>query len=106
MGAPTPTAPTRGSTPHGLRHAAPRSLPRQGDPLVKQPGDDSILRPLAVLAVPIVLANAVQTSQQLINTFWVGRLGADAVAAVSVSFPVIFLLVSLGGRSYPSLIKV
>lgn len=52
---------------------------------------------LFALALPIVLANSVQTSYQLINTFWVGRLGADAVAAVSVSFPIIFLLVSLGG---------
>jgi len=62
-----------------------------------RPQPDSILRPLFGMAVPIVLANAVQTSHQLINTFWVGRLGANAVAAVSVSFPVIFLLVSLGG---------
>lgn len=59
--------------------------------------DRSILRSLTAMAVPIVLANTIQTSHQLINTFWVGRLGADAVAAVSVSFPVIFLLVSLGG---------
>jgi putative MATE family efflux protein len=54
-------------------------------------------RQLMALALPIVLANSVQTSYQLINTFWLGRLGADAVAAVSVSFPIIFLLVSLGG---------
>ena len=31
------------------------------------------------------------------DTFWVGRLGAEAVAAVSLSFPIIFLLISLGG---------
>jgi len=55
-----------------------------------------ILRPLAALAIPIVLANTIHTSHQLVNTFWVGRLGADAVAAVSVSFPVIFLLISIG----------
>jgi putative MATE family efflux protein len=58
---------------------------------------ESVLRSLGALAVPIVLANTVQTSHQLINTFWVGRLGANAVAAVSVSFPVIFLLIALGG---------
>jgi putative MATE family efflux protein len=49
------------------------------------------------LSIPIVLSNTLYTSHQLINTFWVGRLGATAVAAVSVSFPVLFLLVSLGG---------
>jgi MATE family, multidrug efflux pump len=59
--------------------------------------EGSIGKSLFALALPIVLANSVQTSYQLINTFWVGRLGADAVAAVSVSFPIIFLLVSLGG---------
>lgn len=55
-----------------------------------------ILGSLVRLAVPIVLANLLQTAYQLIDTFWVGRLGADAVAAVSLSFPVIFLLISLG----------
>lgn len=59
--------------------------------------DKNILRQLLALAIPIILANAVQTSYQLINTFWLGRLGANAVAAISVSFPIIFLLVSLGG---------
>lgn len=59
--------------------------------------EGSIVRALATLAVPIILTNALHTSHQLINTFWVGRLGADAVAAVSVSFPLIFLLLSLGG---------
>lgn len=59
-------------------------------------GERPLLRPLIALAVPIVLANAVHTLHQLVNTFWVGRLGAGAVAAVSVSFPIIFLLASLG----------
>jgi putative MATE family efflux protein len=56
----------------------------------------SIARALVRLAVPIVFANLLQTAYQLIDTFWVGRLGADSVAAVSLSFPVIFFLLSLG----------
>lgn len=56
----------------------------------------SIPRALLRLAVPIVFANLLQTAYQLIDTFWVGRLGAAAVAAVSLSFPVIFFLISLG----------
>lgn len=55
-----------------------------------------ILRSLAALTVPIVFANILQTAYQLTDTFWVGRLGAEAVAAVSLSFPVVFLLISLG----------
>jgi putative MATE family efflux protein len=48
------------------------------------------------LAVPIILSNVLQTGYQLTDAFWVGRLGAAAVAAVSVSFPVMFLVVALG----------
>lgn len=58
--------------------------------------EGSIVRALFSLAVPIVFANLLQTAYQLIDTFWVGRLGASAVAAVSLSFPVIFFLISLG----------
>lgn len=57
----------------------------------------SIFGALLALAIPIVGANLLQTVYQLIDTFWVGRLGAGAVAAVSVSFPVLFVLISLGG---------
>ncbi len=56
-----------------------------------------IWKALLALAVPIVAANVLQTVYQLIDTFWVGRLGAAAVAAVSVSFPVLFVIISLGG---------
>ncbi|MDF9797454.1 putative MATE family efflux protein [Catalinimonas alkaloidigena] len=51
---------------------------------------------LLKLSGPIVLANILQTAYQLIDTFWLGRLGANAVAAVSLSFPVLFLIISLG----------
>ena len=59
--------------------------------------EGSIIGTLTKLAIPIILANLLQTAYNLVDTFWVGRLGANAVAAVSVSFPVIFLIVSLGG---------
>lgn len=49
-----------------------------------------ILRSLFTLAVPIVFANILQAGYQIIDAFWVGRLGGAAVAAVSVSFPVTF----------------
>src|SRR5665213_4352307 len=48
------------------------------------------------LAIPISLGNVLQTGYQLTDAFWVGRLGASAVAAVSVSFPVTFLVIALG----------
>jgi Na+-driven multidrug efflux pump len=48
------------------------------------------------LAIPIILGNALQSGYQLTDAFWVGRLGALAVAAVAVSFPVTFLAIALG----------
>src|ERR1700712_3918654 len=55
-----------------------------------------ILKSLLTLAVPIALANVLQAAYQLIDAFWVGRLGGSAVAAVSVSTPVMFLSIGLG----------
>ncbi|CAM4017858.1 MATE family efflux transporter [Gillisia limnaea] len=55
-----------------------------------------IFNSLLSLALPIIFANILQTTYQLIDTFWLGRLGANAVAAVSLSFPVLFLVLSLG----------
>ncbi|EIJ39777.1 putative efflux protein, MATE family [Galbibacter orientalis DSM 19592] len=57
----------------------------------------NILNSLLGLAFPIIMANILQTMYQLIDTFWLGRLGANAVASVSLSFPILFLVLSLGG---------
>ncbi|MBN2087087.1 MATE family efflux transporter [Candidatus Peregrinibacteria bacterium] len=51
---------------------------------------------LMVLSLPIIFANILHMAYTLIDTFWVGRLGANAVAAVSMSFPILFLMLSLG----------
>jgi putative MATE family efflux protein len=55
-----------------------------------------IVRSLFLLAIPIMLSNILQIAYQLIDAFWVGRLGADAVASVSVSIPIMFLMVAAG----------
>ena len=55
-----------------------------------------ILKSLLTLAVPVMLANILQSAYALIDAFWVGRLGGAAVAAVSLSFPVMFLMIALG----------
>lgn len=64
----------------------------------KKPWDGtegSIARSLTMLAIPIILMNLLQVAYQLTDAFWVGRLGANAVASVSVSFPITFLLISI-----------
>jgi putative MATE family efflux protein len=58
--------------------------------------EGSILRSLLTLALPIVFGNLLQTGYQLVDAYWVGRLGANAVAAVAVCFPINFLLVAIG----------
>lgn len=59
--------------------------------------EGSIIRALIAISIPIVMSNLLQTAYQITDTFWVGRLSAEAVAAVSLSFPVTFLLISIGG---------
>jgi putative MATE family efflux protein len=72
---------------------APRPGGRAFDPrLLEGP----IPRSLFLLAVPIMAGNILQIAYQLVDAFWVGRLGAAAVAAVSVSMPMMFLLMSIG----------
>jgi len=56
-----------------------------------------VLQSIIAISMPIILASFLQTAYQLTDTFWVGRLGTAAIASVSLSFPVIFLIVSLGG---------
>lgn len=55
-----------------------------------------ILQALLTLALPIVFGNLLQTAYQLVDAYWVGKLGTGAVAAVAVSLPINFLLIALG----------
>jgi len=56
-----------------------------------------LLGVLLRVAAPITAANLAQSVHQLVNAWWVGRLGADAIAAVAASGPMFILLLSLGG---------
>ena len=49
------------------------------------------------LAWPIVVIQVLQVAYNLADTFWLGRLSADAVGAISVAFPLIFLLIAVAG---------
>jgi putative MATE family efflux protein len=57
--------------------------------------EGDIFRPLMLLSAPIVLSQLLQVSYNLIDTFWVGRLGADAVSMISFAWPIVFLMISL-----------
>lgn len=56
----------------------------------------SIPRHLLNFSLPLFLGNLLQTLYNTVDTIWVGKfLGRNALAAVSVSFPIIFILISL-----------
>ncbi|WP_135536666.1 MATE family efflux transporter [Halostella pelagica] len=57
--------------------------------------EGSIARVLVVLAAPLVVQNLVQVVQQVVDTFWLGRIGEDAVAAVGLNYPVVAMLASV-----------
>ncbi|QKY21723.1 MATE family efflux transporter [Halolamina sp. CBA1230] len=50
---------------------------------------------LFALSWPLVLGNLVQTLYNLADMFWVGRVNAEAVAAVSLMFPTSWMFVSV-----------
>ncbi len=54
--------------------------------------DGSLLRAILLLAGPMMASSVLQNVQSLIDLFWVGRLGADAVAALSMSGTMLMLL--------------
>jgi putative MATE family efflux protein len=56
-----------------------------------------LVRPMFRLAWPIVVIQLLQVTYNIADTFWLGRLSADAVGALSLAFPLIFLLISIAG---------
>ncbi|HEX6989298.1 MAG TPA: MATE family efflux transporter [Bacillota bacterium] len=56
----------------------------------------SIWRHILVFSWPMFVGNLFQALYNTVDSFWVGRyLGAGALGAVSIAFPIIFALVSL-----------
>jgi putative MATE family efflux protein len=64
----------------------------QRSALVSGPITKSLLR----LAWPVMLSNLFHTLYNLVDTLWLGRLGTAHVAAPGISWPVIFMGISIG----------
>lgn len=57
----------------------------------------SIPRLMLTFSVPMLLSSFLQTAYSIVNAIWVGQyLGTDGLAAVTVSFPVLFVVFGLG----------
>ncbi|WP_435196153.1 MATE family efflux transporter [Natronomonas sp. EA1] len=61
--------------------------------------EGSLARPLFTLAWPIVVTELLQVAYNIADTIWLGRTAepAAAIGALSLAFPLIFLLLSVGG---------
>ncbi|MDP2925720.1 MAG: MATE family efflux transporter [Nanoarchaeota archaeon] len=59
--------------------------------------EGSVIKSILLLTFPIIIGNLLQSAYQLTDAFWVGRLGAEAIASVTISFPLMFLIIALSG---------
>lgn len=58
----------------------------------------SIPKHLINFSMPMLAGNLMQAGYSIVNTIWIGKIiGENAVGAVSVSFPVIFILIAIAG---------
>src|SRR3989338_5520878 len=57
----------------------------------------TITKTIITTAMPMVLALLLQTSFNIVDAIYVGRLSAEAIAAVSLAFPIMFFLMAVGG---------
>ncbi|WP_408954342.1 MATE family efflux transporter [Natroniella sp. ANB-PHB2] len=64
---------------------------------IKNLTNKKILITLLALSYPIIIGDAMHLMYNLADTFWVGRLGAEYLAAISLSFPLIFFIFSFAG---------
>lgn len=56
----------------------------------------NISQALFYLGLPVVIINLLNIAYNLADTFWLGRLNEEALAAITFSFPLVFLFISLG----------
>ncbi len=51
---------------------------------------------ILTLAAPIMINNSIQTIYNLADTYWVSRMGDTQIAAITLVWPIIFLMISIG----------
>ncbi len=59
--------------------------------------EGSVISNIIKLSWPLVAANLIQSLYNIVDTFWLGKLGALAINAPTISWPVIFLVISFAG---------
>ena len=93
------SVPDRSDSSHrtgpALEAEMPSTVSRSNDRSVNVT-DGRLFKPLLLLSAPIVLTGALDIVYFLVDLYWIGHLGSDAVAAMAYSWPVVFLVISLG----------
>jgi putative MATE family efflux protein len=80
--------------PESQQTPPPRSSGLRGTDLTT----GSVIGHLIRFSIPMLLGSAIQTAYSIVAAAWVGNgLGSDAMAALTVSFPVFFLLMAVAG---------
>ena len=57
----------------------------------------SITKTILVTAMPMVLALLLQTGFNIVDAIYVGRISAEAIAAVSLAWPIMFFVYAVAG---------
>jgi putative MATE family efflux protein len=59
--------------------------------------EGSLVRPMLGIAWPLVVFQLLNVAYNVTDTIWLGHFSADAVGALSIAWPLIFLFISIAG---------
>ncbi len=69
---------------------------RKNEDMQKRILEGGIYKTLLLLAIPIMINNLSQTLYSFVDSYWVSKLGDEAMAAISFVWPVNYLLATVG----------
>lgn len=55
-----------------------------------------IIKTILVLAIPVMISSALHTAYNIVDTFWLGKLGSAEVGAPTAAWPIIFTFLAIG----------
>ena len=51
---------------------------------------------IRIVAIPASVGFFFETMYNIVDSYFAGKLGSEALAAVSISFPIFFIIIALG----------
>ena len=71
-------------------------MKRISEDVRKQVLEGSLIQAMLVIAVPVVINSLIQTCYNLTDTFWLGKVGTEALAAINLVTPVQNIVINFG----------